>query len=80
MASQFHYEERTGWAFWVHLVISVTFVAALIPLLELVQGKVWGQEGAMSIGVALLCLGLGLGIPGAIYFFFFWPTQSPDPR
>lgn len=69
MASQIHYEEQTGWAFWVHLLISLTFVAAAIPLFELIQGKVWGQEGAMSVGAALLCLGLGLGIPGAVYLF-----------
>ena len=69
MRNTTHYEERSGWAWWAHLMFSATFVAAAIPLLELAKGKVWGGADAMPVGVAILCLALGVGIPGAIYLF-----------
>lgn len=69
MAERVHFEERTGWAWWAHMAISLAFVAAAIPLLELMQGKSWGDEDAMSVGSATLSLCVGFGIPGAIYFF-----------
>ncbi len=69
MARNVHFEERTGWAWWAHVAVSLAFIAAAIPLVELAQGKVWGQDGAMSVGEAVLSLCLGLGIPGALYSF-----------
>ena len=69
MDTRVHYEERSGWPWWAHLAFSVTFVAAVVPFLELAQGKVWGQGDAMPIWVAILCLCLGFGLPAAIYSF-----------
>lgn len=67
MEARFHYEERTGWAWWAHLLFSVTFIAAVIPFLEMAEGKLWGQGGGMPIWAVILCLTLGLGLPTAIY-------------
>lgn len=69
MENPIHFEQRSGWPWWVHLAFSVTFLAAVIPVLELAQGKTWGQGDAMPIWAALLCLALGFGLPVAIYSF-----------
>jgi hypothetical protein len=69
MRAPVHYEERTGWAWWAHLGFSLTFISAVIPFLELAEGKLWGQEGGMPIWVVILCLVLGIGLPTAIYAF-----------
>jgi len=61
------YEERTGWAWWVHPLIGLTFISALIPIVEFWRGNVGPGPGQMSVGVAAFCLLLGLGLPGAIY-------------
>lgn len=64
-----HYEERTGWAWWAHLGFSIICLAAVFPLAELAQGKIWGQGDAMPLAGAIFCLSLGFGIPVAIYLF-----------
>jgi len=61
------YEERTGWAWWVHPLIWLTFLAAVFPLIEMAKGNVGGGEGAMPLWVFVLCLSLGFGLPLAIY-------------
>lgn len=62
------YEERSGWPWWVHPLIWLTFLAALFPLLELAKGNVGSGEGAMPVGVAALCLFFGFGLPLLFYF------------
>ena len=62
-------EERSGWSWWVHALIWLTFLAAVLPLFELANGNVGSREGAMPLGVAVLCLSLGFGIPSLFYFF-----------
>lgn len=69
MRNPVHFEQRSGWPWWAHLGFSATFLAAVVPFLELAQGKMWGQGDAMPIWAALLCLALGLGLPVAIYCF-----------
>ena len=61
------YEERSGWSWWVHSLIWIIFLAALVPLFELAEGNVGSSEGAMPVGVAVLCLSLGFGIPSLFY-------------
>ncbi|MGW8266876.1 MAG: hypothetical protein ACWGSQ_10940 [Longimicrobiales bacterium] len=69
MSARVHFEQRSGWPWWAHLAFSVTFLAAALPLLELAQGKTWGQGDAMPIWAVILCLVLGIGLPVTIYFF-----------
>lgn len=64
------YEERAGWAWWVHLLVSITLVALVIPLMEGLNGNIGTGPGEMPVWVAILCASLGLGIPGGIYAFF----------
>lgn len=67
MKTRVLYEERTGWAWWVHPLIGLTFISAAIPIVEFLRGDIGPGPGQMSGGVALFCLLLGFGIPGAIY-------------
>lgn len=62
------YEERTGWAWWVHPLIGLTFLAAVFPLIEMARGNVGNGEDAMPVWVAVSCLLLGFGLPFSIYF------------
>ncbi len=61
------YEERSGWSWWVHPLIWLTLLVAVLPLLELAKGNVGIGEGAMPGWEAALLLSLGLGLPLAIY-------------
>ncbi len=61
------YEERSWWSWWVHALIWLTFLVALFPLFELANGNVGSREGAMPLGVAVLCFSLGFGIPSLFY-------------
>jgi len=61
------YEERTGWAWWVHPLILLTLVAAVIPMSEFAKGNVGNGPGAMPLWAAALSFLVGIGIPGAIY-------------
>ncbi len=61
------YEEQTGWAWWVHPLILLTLIAAVIPLWELFKGNIGDSPGEMSVWVASLMSFIGLAIPGAIY-------------
>lgn len=63
------YEERAGWAWWVHLLVSITLVAVAIPLMEVLKGDIGNGPGEMPVWVAVLCALLGLGLPGGIYAF-----------
>lgn len=67
MNSQVLYEERSGWSWWVHPLIGLTFLAAVFSLVELARGNVGGWEGAMPVWEAALLLLLGFGLPGSIY-------------
>lgn len=67
MKARVLYEERTGWAWWVHVLVSLTLLAVVVPVTETLRGNVGGGEGAMPVWVAALCLCLGLGLPLAIY-------------
>ena len=69
MESRVLYEETTGWAGWVHPLILLTVLAAVFPLAELATGKVWGEEGAMPVWAAILCLAIGFGLPISLYSF-----------
>jgi hypothetical protein len=60
------YEERTGWAWWVHPLIWITFLPAVIALTELARG-ISGDQGVEALGSNLLMLALGLGLPLGIY-------------
>jgi hypothetical protein len=61
------YEEETGWSWWIHPLLLLTLVAAVIPLWELAAGKVWGEEGAMPVWAAVLSMAIGFGLPLSIY-------------
>lgn len=67
MENRVLYEEKTGWAWWVHPLILLTLIAAAVPLAELAAGKVWGEDGAMPVWAAVLCLVLGFGLPICLY-------------
>lgn len=64
------YEERAGWAWWVHLLVSITLVALVIPLIEGLRGNIGNGPGEMPVWAAFLCGLLGLGVPGGLYAFF----------
>lgn len=64
------YEERTGWAWWVHCLILLTLVAAVIPLNEWAKGNIGDGPGAMPLWAAGFSFALGIGIPGAVYSLF----------
>jgi hypothetical protein len=66
MGSRVLYEERSGWPWWVHVLILPTFIALVLPLVEFARGNV-GAERAMPVWVALLLLFIGLGFPIAFY-------------
>lgn len=61
------YEERTGWALWVHFLILLTLVAVAIPLSELAKGNIGDGPGAMPIWAAVLSALVGIGIPVGVY-------------
>jgi hypothetical protein len=61
------YEERSGWAWWVHPLILLTLVAAVIPLSEFAKGNVGSGPGAMPFWAAALSFLLGVGIPAGVY-------------
>ena len=67
METRVLYEERTGWSWWVHPLIGLTFISAVIPIVEFIRGGIGSGPGKMSVGVAVFCLVLGFGLPGAIY-------------
>lgn len=67
MKTEVLYEERSGWAWWVHLLFGLTLLAAIIPGLEFLKGNVGNGPEQMPFPVLVLCLALGTGIPGAIY-------------
>lgn len=67
MKRQVLFEERSGWSWWVHPLIWLTFLAALFPLVELARGNVGAGDESMPVWVAVLCLLLGFGLPGGIY-------------
>lgn len=70
MTKRFQYEERSGWAWWVHALVSLTFLAAAIPLYLMVTGGVGDAPGQMSLPGSLVGIAAGLGIPGSIYGLF----------
>ena len=59
--------EKTGWAWWVHPLIWLTLLAAVFPLLELINGNGWGGPGGMPVWTGVLLLLLGFGLPLTIY-------------
>jgi hypothetical protein len=61
------YEERAGWAWWVHPLILLTLIAAVIPLMHFAEGNIGNGPNQMPLWAAVLSLSIGLGIPGAIY-------------
>ncbi len=63
------YEERTGWALWVHFLVGLTFVSAAIPIVLFMRGNVGGGQGQMSVGIAVFLFLIGIGLPGSIYAF-----------
>lgn len=67
MRTQINYEERSGWSWWVHLLIMTTFFAAVFPLIEMGKGNVGGGADSMPVWAAALCLLLGFGIPFFLY-------------
>ena len=69
METRVLYQERMGWPWWVHPLIGLTLLAAVFPIIELLNGNVGGGEGAMPPWVAVSCLALGLGIPATLYSF-----------
>lgn len=61
------YRERSSWPWWVHLLVSLTLIAAIIPLVEAVKGNIGTGPDQMPLVVALLSASLGLAIPVGIY-------------
>jgi hypothetical protein len=61
------YEERTGWAWWVHPLILLTLIAAVLPLRELAKGNIGDAPGAMPLWAAALSFLVGIGIPAGVY-------------
>ena len=57
------YQERAGWAWWVHLLVSITLVAVVIPLMEALNGNIGSGPGEMPVWVALLCAVLYVLLP-----------------
>jgi hypothetical protein len=70
MTTRTHYEERSGWAWWVHGLVGLTFLAAAIPLFLLATGGVGDAPGQMSLSGAAVGIVFGLALPGFIYGFF----------
>ncbi len=70
MSGRIQYEERSGWAWWLHILVSLTFLAAAIPLFYLATGGVGPAPGQMSLPGAVVGIVVGLTIPGAIYGLF----------
>lgn len=70
MTKRIQYQERSGWALWVHCLVGLTFLAAAIPLFFLVTGGVGDEPGQMSFSGAMVGIAVGLLIPGMIYGFF----------
>jgi hypothetical protein len=70
MKERIHYEERTGWPWWVHGLISLCFLALIAPIREFLRGTLDTGPHAMSVPVAILCVALGLGLPALIYTLF----------
>jgi hypothetical protein len=61
------YEERSGWSWWVHPLILLTLVAAVIPILEFSRGNIGDGAGAMPVWAAVLSFSVGIGIPIGVY-------------
>ncbi len=76
MGTRIVYQERTGWSWWVHPLIMLTFLAAVFPLIELAKGNVGGGEGAMSVWEAGLLLAIG---HGASHRHLFPHGSAKDP-
>lgn len=66
MKERILYEEQTGWAWWVHPLIWITFLPAAIALTELAGGNA-GNQGGAALGSNLVMLALGFGLPLGIY-------------
>jgi len=69
MRNRAEYEERSGWSWWVHLLLLLIFLAVVWPLIGL--GGEDGGEGASASGgarLAFLLLG-GMGFPILFYTF-----------
>jgi len=67
MKTEVLYCEKAGWAWWVHPLIWLTFLAAVFPLIELFNGNGWGGGSNMPLWLAVLLLVLGFGLPLSIY-------------
>ena len=67
MSTRSLYEERAGWPWWVHLLVSITLVAVVIPLVELLRGNIGIGPGAMPVWGAVVMALVGIGLPGSIY-------------
>ncbi len=61
------YEERSGWPWWVHTLILLTSVAAVIPLIQLAAGNIGAEPGATPVWAAALSMLVGIGIPTGVY-------------
>jgi len=69
MQSRVEYEERSGWSWWVHLMLLGVLVAVVWPVADAAGGG-GGEGGASATGsAAVLRLLLGLGIPLLFYTF-----------
>ena len=61
------FEERSGWAWWVHFLILLSLIAAVIPLWELAKGNIGNGPGNMPLWEAALLFFIGTALPGGIY-------------
>ncbi|MBT8396343.1 MAG: hypothetical protein HKO65_00395 [Gemmatimonadetes bacterium] len=61
------YEERTGWPWWVHPLILLTLIAAVIPLWEFSKGNIGNGPDDMPLWGAALMFAIGVGLPVSIY-------------